>query len=364
LFEHAQLPIAQVEALANERDQITRLGALVAVGQETRVILDETTLLRRALAIASDAFVGDRLRVGIISAGRLHFDDDELLPGADRLYTRVIESGKPLLGANHLVLPLHVKGHGAGLLEAVRLRGSFAERDHYLLLSLASQLSTALENTRLYRQLDGLFRQYMPASVATALLADPSQAALGGAVQEITVLFADLRGFTTLAERMSPPELVALLNRYFGAATTVVLEQGGTIDKFMGDAMMALFNTPTRQPDHALRACRAALAMQQAIAPIAATAADLPRFGIGIASGRALVGNIGSEAVRNFTAIGDTVNLAARLQTRAAQGQVLLSGPLYAQVQAQAIVQPLGQLQLKGKAELVDTYALLGLRDE
>src|SRR5690606_12416357 len=99
-----------------------------------------------------------------------------------------------------------------------------------------SQLSVALENARLYRQIDQLFRQYMPESVATALIADPSQAALGGATREISVMFGDLRGFTALSERMSPPELVQLLNRYYGAASQVVLAEGGTIDKFMGDA--------------------------------------------------------------------------------------------------------------------------------
>jgi class 3 adenylate cyclase len=202
----------------------------------------------------------------------------------------------------------------------------------------------------------------MPASVATALIADPAQAALGGAVREISVLFGDLRGFTALSERLSPPALVALLNRYYGAAAQAVLAEGGTIDKFMGDAMMALFNAPASQPDHALRACRAALAMQRAIAPIAAEAGDMPRFGIGVNTGEALVGNIGSEAIRNFTAIGDTVNLASRLQSRAEGGQVLINASTYALVREHAEVQTIGQIQVKGKAEPVEVFLLLGVR--
>jgi class 3 adenylate cyclase len=351
------------EALAHERDQIRRLGALVAVGQETSVILDEQELLRRSLDLTADAFGRDRLRLGIVQGGALVFADSETTSAAaQKAYARVVETGKPRGSESHLLLPLLVKGHVAGVLEATRVRGSFAERDRYLLMSLASQLSTALENARLYHQIDALFRQYMPASVATQLLADPSQAALGGAVREISVMFGDLRGFTSLSERLSPPELVALLNRYYGAASGVVLEQGGTIDKFMGDAMMALFNAPAQQPDHALRACRAALAMQRVVAPIAAEAGDMPRFGIGVSTGEALVGNIGSEAIRNFTAIGDTVNLASRLQTRAGQGQVLISGATYAQVKPWVVAEPLGQIQVKGKAELVEAYLLRDLK--
>jgi len=252
-----------------------------------------------------------------------------------------------------------VKGRAAGVLEVRRGRGGFAERDRWLLRSLATQLSVSLENARLYRQIDQLFRQYMPASVATALIADPAQAALGGATREISVMFADLRGFTSLSERLGPPELVRLLNRYYGAASQVVLEQGGTIDKFMGDAMMALFNAPAQQPDHALRACKAALAMQRAIAPLVAEAPDMPRFGIGVNSGEALVGNIGSEAIRNFTAIGDSVNLASRLQSRAEGGQVLINGSTYAQVRGQVNAQPLGKIQVKGKEEPVEVFVLL-----
>jgi class 3 adenylate cyclase len=130
----------------------------------------------------------------------------------------------------------------------------------------------------------------------------------------------------------------------------------------MGDAMMSLFNAPVTQEDHALRACRAALAMQAAIAPIAAESHDMPRFGIGITTGSALVGNIGSEEIRNFTAIGDTVNLASRLQSRAEGGQILLSGPTYALVRNYVDVRPLGQIQVKGKEAAVEAFILLGLR--
>lgn len=359
------------EALAHERDQIERLGALVAVGQESSIIQEEQRLLQQALSLSSPAFRHDQFRIGLIQAGKLDFSADlrggpQLPPLSNEqqlhLFGQALRERTPVEVDNTLILPLTVKGRAAGLLEIRRERGRFADRDRWLLRTLASQLSVALENVRLYRQIDVLFRQYMPASVATALLADPNQAALGGAVREISVMFGDLRGFTSLSERLSPSELVRLLNRYYGAATQAVLAEGGTIDKFMGDAMMALFNAPVTQGDHALRACRAALAMQAVIAPIAAESADMPRFGIGITTGSALVGNIGAEEIRNFTAIGDTVNLASRLQTRAEGGQILISGATYALVRDYVLVRPLGQIQVKGKEAAVDAFILLGMR--
>lgn len=359
------------EALAHEREQIERLGALVAIGQESSVIQEEQRLLQQAVGLASAAFRDAQLQIGLLQGGQLSFGAGlrggpalPELPGEARahLIGQAMRQGRPAEQGGTLALPLTVKGAPAGVLEARRAGGAFAERDRWLLRTLASQLSVSLENTRLYQQIDQLFRQYMPASVATALISDPAQAALGGAVREISVLFGDLRGFTALSERLSPPELVALLNRYYGAAAQAVLAEGGTIDKFMGDAMMALFNAPASQADHALRACRAALAMQRAIAPIAAEAGDMPRFGIGVNTGEALVGNIGSEAIRNFTAIGDTVNLASRLQTRAEGGQVLINASTYALVRDYVDARPLGEISVKGKAAPVEVFLLEGIR--
>ena len=120
----------------------------------------------------------------------------------------------------------------------------------------------------------------MSPDVATALLADPTQAALGGEVAEVTVLFADLRGFTPFSERTTPDRVVAMLNQYFGRAVPVLLANGGTVVQFVGDAVMVLFNAPARQPDHALRAARAALGMQAAIEEVAEREPDWPRFRI------------------------------------------------------------------------------------
>jgi class 3 adenylate cyclase len=142
----------------------------------------------------------------------------------------------------------------------------------------------------------------------------------------------------------------------------VVLAEGGTIDKFMGDAMMALFNAPAQQPDHALRACRAALAMQRAVAPLVAEGPGMPRFGIGVNSGEALVGNIGSTALRSFNAMGDAVNVAARLESVAQPGQVVIGESTRAQLPADAAVESLGELAVKGRRTTVLAYRLFGLQ--
>jgi adenylate cyclase len=207
----------------------------------------------------------------------------------------------------------------------------------------------------------GLFRRYLSPEVASALLEDPSQAALGGSTIEISVLFADLRGFTPFTERSEPAEVVALLNTYFGAVVPIILGVGGTIVQFIGDAIMAIFNAPVRQPDHAVRAARAALAFQARTRELAAAHPDWPLFRVGIATGPAVVGNVGSDEVRSYSAIGDTVNLAARLQTSAQVGQVVVSPATAAALGSRATLLPIGALSLKGKSQPVEAYELVAI---
>lgn len=203
-----------------------------------------------------------------------------------------------------------------------------------------------------------LFGQYLSPQIARTLLSDPSRAALGGEHRELTALFADLQGFTPFVESRSPRQTVQTLNRYFNAVVPVIFASGGTIIQFAGDAIVAVWNAPIEQPRHALAAARAALAMQRAIDAIVKEDPSLPRFRIGIATGAALVGNVGSEEFRNYVAHGDAVNLAARLQTGAEAGQVVISGPTYALIRDAATVKSLGRFSVKGKAEEVEAFVL------
>jgi class 3 adenylate cyclase len=214
----------------------------------------------------------------------------------------------------------------------------------------------------LHRRIDRLFRQYLSPDIAQVLVEDPGRAELGGEVVDVTVLFADLRGYTSYSERTSPREVVEMLNASFGAAVPAVFAEGGTIVQFAGDALMAIFNAPLRQPDHALRACRAALALQRGVAAMAG-AGERPRFRVGINSGPALVGNIGSAELKSFSALGDTTNVAARLQTYASEGSIVIGGGTYQLVRDSAETRSLGTADLKGKSAPTPVYELVGLRD-
>ena len=361
------------DALRHEREQIGRLAVLVAIGHESRVRVLEQDLLQRAVRRVADGFGGDGVRVGLLGNGRLRFPDelatDPSWRVADDVTQRAEEAvatdglGSVTLDEAILACPLTVKDRPAGVLLTRRPSG-FSERDRSLFASLASQLSMGMENARLYHQLDGLFRQYMSPDVATALLADPEQAALGGAVVEVTSLFADLRGFTGFSERSTPEEIVEMLNRYFEHATAAILHEGGTVVQFVGDALMALFNAPARQDDHPVRAARAALAMQAAVEATAASTPGWPRFRVGVNTGPALVGNIGSTALRSFNAMGDAVNVAARLESVAQPGQVVIGESTRARLPPDAAVEPLGELAVKGRRGGVVAYRLFGLQRE
>ncbi|SDI01312.1 Adenylate cyclase, class 3 [Sinosporangium album] len=238
--------------------------------------------------------------------------------------------------------------------------------------TLAGQMSISLENGRLYQELGTLFRQYMSPDVAASLLADPAQAALGGSLVELTALFADLKGFTSFSEEVYSGEVVDMLNRYHTAAVPCILDNGGTIVQFIGDALLALFNAPARQPDHARAAARAALSLQAAAEQFAAKVLkeqragllrelEWPLFRVGINTGPALVGNIGSPQLRSFNAMGDCVDVAARLQTLAEPGTVVIGSTTRDLLGGAATARSLGDLHLKGKSQPVHAYVLTSL---
>ncbi|OBJ50920.1 adenylate/guanylate cyclase domain-containing protein [Mycobacterium sp. 1423905.2] len=342
------------EALGAERERVRKLGRLVAVGRESSVIQDEDVLLDAVVSAINDAFPDDQVRLGLVHAGELRFEDDPAgeIAGSGSFTTDSDQQ------ADAMQLPLMVKGQVAGVITVRRPGGTFTDADVALLRSFATQSSIALENARLYRHLDGLFRSYMSPAVATALLADPDQAGLGGALTEVTVLMADLRGFTAFTEAHSPEQVVTMLNTYYGAIVPVILDAGGTVTQFVGDAMMAIWGAPVRQPDHALLAARAGLALHEVVEQAAAGHPDWPRFRVGINTGPAVVGNIGAAEMRNFTAIGDTTNLAARLQSLARAGQVVVGPGTVAALGPAARVSEHGWVRVKGKRDPVRVCVL------
>jgi PAS domain S-box-containing protein len=190
---------------------------------------------------------------------------------------------------------------------------------------------------------------------------NPDELHLGGTRAHITTLFADIRGFTSLSEQHDPETLVAVLNRYLGVATEAVLAEDGTIDKFMGDAVMAFFNAPIAQSDHTLRAVRAALRM---VSTIKDMQAGLPvefrlSIGVGIHCGEAVLGLVGTQRRLEYTAIGDSVNTAKRLQENAGEMQILISDSVYECVSQQVIARPSESILAKGKKQPIKVYEVL-----
>ena len=247
------------------------------------------------------------------------------------------------------------------MIEFARTEGEFRPRDLAIFETLAAEMGIALENARLYSQLDRLFRSYLSPDVADTLRDDPAAAELGGSMVELTALFADLRGFTSFSESTDPATVLDMLNRYFGRAVPVILRNGGTVVQFVGDALLAVFDAPTPRPDHAFRAAKAALEMQHAIAEEAGGDDRRPRFRIGINTGVALIGNVGSSEMRSFNVVGDAVNVASRLETSAEVGQVVIGHETYRAIEDRVSVTELGAIELKGKSEPIVAYRLEGI---
>lgn len=343
-------------ALAAERRVSRRLAALVRAGERVRVGLEEEELLHEALREIREGY--GEVEVGLVADGVARV--------GDRRYEGLSPpTGEgPFLRGDRLVHPLTVRGRVAGVLEVRVPAGPPAEEDASLIAALANHLSIALENARLYRELHTLFRQYMSPDVAAALLSDPEQAALGGSRREVTALFADLRGFTAFSENAEPEEIVAMLNAHHSAAVPCVLDHGGTIVQFVGDALLALFNAPARQPDHAELAVRAGLRMQEEVERAAEGRPSWPRLRVGVNTGQALVGNIGSPELRGFNAMGDAVNVAARLQGLAEPGQVVIGDATMRGVGAELELRFLGEQQVKGRSRPVRAYAVTRVGEE
>jgi class 3 adenylate cyclase len=335
-------------SLAAERDQARRLGALALIGTEVDVEKGDQVMLEEMMAILGPRFTPDVVRIGMRS-------DDVVV------YPDELSSGVWPKGAEEYTLGLEVGSDRVGVIEFARIEGEFQDRDTAIFETLAAEMGIALENARLYAQLDGLFRSYLSPDIADTLRADPSRAELGGSMVELTALFADLRGFTSFSESTDPATVLETLNRYFGRSVPVILRNGGTVVQFVGDALLAVFDAPTPRPDHAFRAAKAALEMQEAIAEVAGTDEASPRFRIGINTGMALIGNVGSAEMRSFNVVGDAINVASRLETSAEAGQVVIGHETYRSIANRVSVTELGPIELKGKSEPILAYRLDGI---
>ena len=193
----------------------------------------------------------------------------------------------------------------------------------------------------------------MSPTVVDQVLDNPEELQLGGKRQEVTVMFADLRGYTSYAENLPPEKVVEMLNDYLSLAANVILTYGGTLDKYMGDGLMGLFNAPHAQDDHVLHAVEAAVMLHQASQQLSEQRGEELAFSIGISVGEAVVGYIGTDQAMNYTAIGDVVNLTKRLQEAAKAGQTLVDDLVMQRIGSAAQANALGELKLKGRRQTV-----------
>jgi len=254
---------------------------------------------------------------------------DEQFQGAESIVSQGVRST--------ICAPLLTQSSVHGVLYADRLDPFAAFKpDHLELISaVAAQTAVAVETIRAHERLAreevarANYSRFMPEYVVKQLLENPGSFKLGGANQKITVLFADIRGFTAFSEHENPEKVVGLLNQYFSAMSEVIFEHGGTLDKYIGDGLMALFGAPTATPDDAANALRTAVAMQRRIVKLndelIAEGYASVAVGVGLHTGEATIGYIGSERRSEYTAIGDTVNLASRLESNSNGGQILIS---------------------------------------
>jgi class 3 adenylate cyclase len=214
--------------------------------------------------------------------------------------------------------------------------------------------------------LKGAFSKYVTKSVVDRIMENEGGLKLGGEKKEVSVFFSDIRGFTHMSEQLRPEEVVSLLNEYFTEMVKIIFKYEGTLDKFMGDAIMAVFGAPVDQADHAERAVMAALEMSQKMMELRAKwrmeGKKEVNIGIGINTGEVIVGNLGSNERMEYTAIGDNVNLAQRLESVAEGGQILISSATYEIVKGKVVARMLEPIKLKGKAEKVIPYEVESLR--
>ncbi len=271
-----------------------------------------------------------------------------------------------------MAVPLLANGllKGVLFLDSRERSNAFSEKDLKILSGIASQAAFALENADLSQKIEAEavtraeLSRFLSRAVAEAVIKGDVELLRSGQQAEVSVLFADIRGFTTMAESEDPKDTVAMLNQFFTAMADVVFEHGGNLDKFIGDCVMAVWGPPQAHPDDPARAVSAALEMQEVMRGLnARRLADGRRpieVGIGINTGSAIVGFMGSSERHEFTAIGDSVNVAARLCGLAKGGEVLAAENTVVRAGGGFRVQALPVSQVKGKEKGVTTYRVLG----
>jgi adenylate cyclase len=350
LFENVK---SSLEEITNMKNLMDNIFASIASGVITTDIHDKITLVNRAaegiLGVLADS-----------SLGRIYH---EVLPVSDRaLLSRLIEEVKHRR-RRYVGYEVDVELPERGTVN-LSMNLSTLRDSQDSTLGVAIVVDDLTEKKRFERE-RAMIKRYLPSQLVDNLPDDLSELKLRGERQQITTLFADIRGFSTYSERSDPEKVVEVINRYFAFALTAVERHDGVIDKYLGDAVMAHFNTPLRPvAEHAWRAALAAWDFKQIIEEYLRGVPEEDRLdvGIGINTGEPVVGNVGAEDRMEYTAIGDAVNLAKRLQESAGGGQILMSNSTYELVKDRVEVNALDPIQVKGRQAMEQVYELLDVR--
>jgi adenylate cyclase len=285
---------------------------------------------------------------------------DEQFAGVDSIVSQGVRST--------ICAPLMTESRVHGALYADRLDpfAAFKPDDLELISAVAAQTAIAVENARAHERLAreevarANYSRFLPEYVVKQMLENPESFKLGGASQTITILFADIRGFTRISEHAPAEKIVSLLNRYFSAMTEIIFAHGGTLDKYLGDGLMALFGAPTATPDDASNALNAAVAMQRRLMGINRELRDenLPEIGVGMGlhTGEAIIGYIGSDRRSEYTAIGDTVNTSSRLESNALGGEILISDATAKAAHSRYKLKPREAIMVKNRQQPVNLW--------
>jgi adenylate cyclase len=285
---------------------------------------------------------------------------DEQFAGVDSIVSQGVRST--------ICAPLTTESRVHGALYADRLDpfAAFKPDDLELISAVAAQTAIAVENARAHERLAreevarANYSRFLPEYVVKQMLENPESFKLGGTSQNITILFADIRGFTRISEHAPAEKIVNLLNRYFSAMTEIIFAHGGTLDKYLGDGLMALFGAPTATPDDASNALNAAVAMQRRLLGINVELRQegFPEIGVGMGlhTGEAIIGYIGSDRRSEYTAIGDTVNTSSRLESNARGGEILISDATAKAAHSRYKLKPREPIMVKNRQQPVNLW--------
>jgi adenylate cyclase len=244
-------------------------------------------------------------------------------------------------------------------------RGMFSQEDLNIFSVIATQAGLAVDRVRgreemaKQAQQRSALERFLSPGVAQKIAAEAADIQLRGETQGLTVMFADIRGFTSMAEKMTPEETVEILNDFFNAMSDRIFSHEGTLDKFLGDGLMCLFGAPLSKGTDALNAVRTAVEMQQTLQVLNKDFERPLRMGIGINTGKAVVGYMGATRRMDYTAIGDVVNVASRLCAAASPDQILISAATSADIGNELPLRKLEPVKVKGKAEPIQIFEVL-----